>query len=70
MAGSAGKLLIIAGCILIATGVILVYFKSVPLGRLPGDIRIEKENFSIFIPVTSSILITLIISLFFFLVKK
>jgi hypothetical protein len=59
------KLLILAGTILVLSGLIfwgghkyLQWF-----GNLPGDIRIEKENFKLFVPVTSMILVSILLSL-------
>ena len=68
----AGKVLIIAGIIFIIAGVI-VYFvgnKFGWIGNLPGDIRIEKENVKIYIPVTTMILISIVLSLIFYLIRK
>jgi hypothetical protein len=66
-----GKLLIIAGCLLIAAGVLLTIVGKVPfLGRLPGDIRIEKEGFSFYFPLTTCILISLLLSFLVWLFRR
>ena len=66
-----GKLLIIAGCLLAAFGVVLVFSDKIPwLGRLPGDISIKRENFSFYFPLTTCILISIILSLLFALFRK
>jgi uncharacterized membrane protein len=68
----AGKVLIIAGIIFIIAGVI-VYFagnKFGWIGNLPGDIRIEKENIKIYIPVTTMLLISIVLSLIIYLIRK
>ena len=68
----AGKVLIIAGIILIIAGLI-VYFagnKFGWIGHLPGDIRIEKENVRIYIPITTMILISVVLSLILYLIRK
>lgn len=58
------KSLIIAGSLFILAGLIWHFSGgNIPLGSLPGDIRIEKENTKIFIPITSSILISALFSL-------
>jgi hypothetical protein len=63
-----GKTLITFGVILIAVGTLLVFANKVPfIGRLPGDIYIKKENFSLFFPLTTSILISIILSFIFWL---
>lgn len=47
---------------LIGGGIFLVSKFGIPLGRLPGDIRIEGENGTFYFPITSSILISLILT--------
>jgi len=66
-----GKLLIIVGIVCIAAGLLIVYLPKTPfLGKLPGDIRIEKENFKLYFPITTSIVISIVISLLLFLYNK
>lgn len=66
-----GKTLIILGLALAAVGVLLTLGGKLPwLGRLPGDIYIKKENFSFFFPLTTSILISIILSLILWLFRK
>ena len=66
-----GKLLATIGVILLVIGLIINYAPWLIgwFGKLPGDIRIEDENKSVFIPITSmfivSIILTIIINLFF-----
>ena len=63
-----GKTLIIFGVILIGVGILLTFFNKIPfLGKLPGDIYIQKKNFSFYFPITTSILISIILSLIFWL---
>lgn len=59
------KVLIISGVILLIGGVLWQFglLQSLKLGRLPGDIVIEKENMKIYFPVTTGILISLVFSL-------
>lgn len=67
-----GKILIIAGSLITLVGV-LVYFSGDKLqwfGRLPGDIRVEKENVRFYFPVTSLILVSLLLNLLIFLVRR
>ncbi len=60
---SIGKTLLIFGVLLFIAGIV-VYFggKYTALGRLPGDIHIERENFSFHFPVVTSILISLVLT--------
>ena len=60
-----GKIIIGIGLLLVVVGVI-VYFagdKLNWLGRLPGDIRVEKENFRFYAPITTMILVSVVISI-------
>ncbi len=60
-----GKLLITIGLILVALGLVINYAPWLVnwFGKLPRDIRIQDENKSIFIPITSSIAISIILSI-------
>jgi hypothetical protein len=55
--------LIIAGLVLIGLGLCWPWLKNIPLGRLPGDIVIQRENFRLYLPLTSSIVVSLLLSL-------
>lgn len=68
---SMGKILILFGIILIALGSVLMLGGKLPwLGRLPGDICIQKRNFTFFFPITTSILISIILSIIFILLRR
>lgn len=72
MSQNTGKLIILAGIILVVLGT-LVYLlgdKLHWLGRLPGDIRVEKENFKFFFPITTMIILSGLLNLIIFLVRK
>jgi len=59
-----GKLLIVLGGILVIVGAALILSGRIPwLGRLPGDIYIQRRNFSFFFPLTTSILLSVVLSL-------
>lgn len=61
---SFGKVLILMGALLIFAGVLLIGFEKVPwLGRLPGDIHIERRNFSFHFPVVTSLLLSVILTI-------
>ena len=62
--GGLGRLLIIAGGLLLAGGVLLVLLGQIPFfGRLPGDIAIERERFSFFFPLASMLILSLILTI-------
>jgi uncharacterized protein HemY len=65
------KLILVAGIILVIIGVGLLYFKEIPfIGKLPGDIHIEKKNYSFHFPITTCILLSVILSLILYLFSK
>lgn len=65
MNADTGKWIIAAGLFILLAGVIIYFFhdKLHWLGNLPGDIRIERENFRFYFPLTTMILMSLIIHL-------
>lgn len=66
-----GKLLIIIGIVCILLGLFITYAPKIPfLGKLPGDISIERENFKFYFPVATSILISIVLSLLIFLYNR
>ena len=68
---SFGKLLIFFGILLVALGLIFSFGVKIPwLGHLPGDIYIHRENFSFYFPLTTCLLISLILSLVLYLLRR
>ena len=66
-----GKLLILTGFILIILGLFLVFSGRIPyLGKLPGDIRVEKENFVFYFPLATCILLSILLTLILNLVMR
>lgn len=66
-----GKILIIAGIVLLVAGLALTFGPKIPfLGKLPGDIQFKRDGFSFYFPLTSCILISVIISLLFWFFRK
>jgi len=65
-----GKLLLIFGGILILLGLFFTFGGKIPfLGKLPGDIIIQRENFHFYFPLTTCILISLILTIIFWIIK-
>jgi len=66
-----GKMLIFLGAVLIVVGLFLVFAPKIPfIGRLPGDIYVKRDNFTFYFPVTTSIIISVILTLIFWLFRK
>ncbi|PTN11161.1 DUF2905 domain-containing protein [Nitrosomonas aestuarii] len=57
------RLFITLGIILLIVGIAWPLLSKLPFGRLPGDIYIEKENFTFYFPLTTGILISIVLSL-------
>lgn len=66
-----GKILIFIGVVFILTGIFFLFSPNIPyLGKLPGDIYIKKGSFVFYFPLTSGILISLLLSLLFYLISR
>jgi len=69
--GALGKLLILLGVLIIMISLLLLVGEKIPwIGKLPGDIIIRKEKFSFYFPITTCILISIILTLLFTLFRK
>ncbi len=64
------RFLITLGIIFIVAGVLYPLVQKLGLGRLPGDIVIEREDFKLYIPLGTSILISLVLTLIFWLIGR
>jgi hypothetical protein len=60
-----GIALLVFAAVLAVTGALLLFGGRLGLGSLPGDIRLSGENWSCFVPITTSIVISLILTLIF-----
>jgi hypothetical protein len=66
-----GKTIMIIGAVLLAVGAVLYFFKGVPFfGKLPGDIFIQKKNFTFYFPLATCLLLSLLLTLFFHWFRK
>lgn len=66
-----GKLLIAFGLILVVLGGLFLLGDKIPfLGKLPGDIHIQKKNFQLYFPLTTCILLSLLITIIFYLFRR
>jgi uncharacterized membrane protein len=64
---TAQKLLIIFGLVLVVIGILWPLISKLGLGRLPGDIVIERENFRLYVPIMTSLLISAVFTLILWL---
>lgn len=64
------KLLIIFGIVLIALGLLWPFIAKLGLGRLPGDIIIERENFSLYFPLMTGLIVSVVLSALLWLFNR
>jgi len=64
------RTLIIIGLVVVAVGVLWPWLSKLPLGRLPGDIVIEKENFRLYFPITTMIIVSIVVSIILWFFRK
>ena len=64
------RLLIIAGLVLIAAGLLWPWLSKLGLGRLPGDIIVRRENFSLYVPIVTSLVVSAALTLLFWLLRR
>ena len=64
------RILIGLGVALLVAGLLWPWLSKLGLGRLPGDIRIEREGFSFYFPVVSGLLVSAVISLILWLLRR
>jgi len=62
--------LIVLGLGCLAAGLLWPWLRHLPLGRLPGDIIIVRENFRLFLPLSSSLLLSLVVTVIVWLLRK
>ena len=64
------KILIIIGILVLAIGILWPWISKLPIGRLPGDIIIDKPGLKVYIPITTMILVSVIVSVILWLLRK
>ena len=67
-----GRLLVVLGLVLVVTGGarLLVSRLGLPFGRLPGDFVIRRENLTVYLPIGTSILVSVLLSLALYLFRR
>jgi hypothetical protein len=64
------RTLIIIGIIILLAGLLWPWLIKLPIGKLPGDLIINKPNFKLYIPITTMIIVSLLLTLIFWLFRK
>ena len=64
------KTLILLGIVILAVGLLWPWLGKLPIGRLPGDIIIDRPNLKVVIPITTMIIVSLVVCLILWLIKK
>ena len=71
---SLGKTIVVIGLVVVAAGLVVWGGSSIPvvsrLGRLPGDIYIQRGNFTLYFPITTAIVVSVVLSLIFAAVRR
>jgi hypothetical protein len=72
MNANTGKWIILLGLVVILIGMAIYFFhdKLHWIGRLPGDIRVEKENFRFYFPITTMVIFSAVVSLLIYLIRN
>jgi uncharacterized protein HemY len=69
--GEMARTLVLIGAVLIVVGLVMLAVPRLPfLGKLPGDILIKKNNFTLYFPLATSVVISIIISLVLYFINK
>ncbi len=67
---SIGKSLLVIGGLIAVTGLLLIFFGRFGLGRLPGDIIVQRERFTFYFPIVTMLLVSAILTLLFNLISR
>jgi hypothetical protein len=65
-----GRWLVLAGVVLVVLGLAWPWIDKLGLGRLPGDLRIEREGFDFYFPITTSLIVSIALSLLIWLFRR
>ena len=69
--GDVGRMLVVVGVVLVAVGVVLLVAGRIPgLGRLPGDIHVQRGNWTFYFPLATSLVLSVVLSLVFWLINR
>ncbi|MGE0081801.1 MAG: DUF2905 domain-containing protein [Thiohalomonadaceae bacterium] len=65
-----GRILVILGIVLLVAGLAWPWLQKLGLGRLPGDIAIQRDGFRFYFPITTSIIVSLLLTLILWLFRR
>ena len=68
--GGLGRMLMLTGALVFVLGAALAFLGRTPLGRLPGDIVVERGNVTFYFPIVTSLLLSLLLSGLFWLLRR
>jgi hypothetical protein len=69
--GDLGKLLVVLGVLIVVAGLVLMLVGRIPfVGRLPGDIHVQRGNWSFYFPLATSLLLSVILSLVLYFIGR
>ncbi len=64
------RVLIIAGALLLLTGILWPWVSGIPLGRLPGDLIIDRPGLKIYVPITTMLVLSAVLSAVLWLIRR
>lgn len=64
------RTLIVIGLLVVAIGALWPWISKLPLGRLPGDIVVQRENFRFYFPITTMIIVSIVVSIILWFFRK
>jgi hypothetical protein len=67
---NAGKWLVVTGVVLVVTGLAVMVGGKIGLGRLPGDIRYKSDNVTVYVPIATSILLSIVLTLILWIISR
>jgi hypothetical protein len=66
-----GRVILLAGLVLVVVGLIVTFVDRIPLlGKLPGDVHLRRGNFHVYFPVATSIVLSVLLTLLFWIVSR
>ena len=69
--GDVGRALVIVGIVIVAVGLLMMMAGRIPwIGRLPGDIHVQRGNWTFYFPLATSLLLSLVLTLIFWLIGR